>query len=301
LFATVAVGYAVTRLARLPERYSDFVVKACFTVFLPALLFRLMSEMQGFAGTDARLLAAFFGSCVLVFAAARVVSARWLHLDGVGQSVFAVGGIFSNNVLLGLPLAQVLLGEAAIPSVALVIVFNSLLLWTLVTVSVEWARHGALGRHRLGATVWGVLKNPIVASILGGAIHGRLFGPLPPILDEVLVHVGRVSGPLALVALGMGLAHYEVRRDLRTSLGMCAFKLVVQPAVVLGLALAFGLPSIETQAVVLLASMAIGTNVYLMARQFGALQSAVASGLVWSTVLAMITTPLWVLLVQALG
>ena len=65
-------------------------------------------------------------------------------MDGISQSVFAMGGIFSNNVLLGLPIAQVTLGETALPAVSLVLVFNSLVLWTLVTLSVEWARHREL-------------------------------------------------------------------------------------------------------------------------------------------------------------
>ena len=47
-----------------------------------------------------------------------------------------------------------------------------------------------------------------------------------------------------------------------------------------------------TWVVVLLASMSVGANVYLMAVQFEALQAAVAGSLVLSTVLAAITTPI---------
>ena len=43
---------------------------------------------------------------------------------------------------------------------------------------------------------------------------------------------------------------------------------------------------------VLLASMAIGANVYLMAAQFQTLKGTVASSLVLSTAAAAITTPL---------
>jgi malonate transporter len=297
LFATVAAGYAVVRVARLSSVWSDRLGKLCFAVFVPALLFHLMSGMGGLAGADGRLLVAFFGGCFVVFGVARIFSARWLGLDGVGQSVFALAGIFSNNVLLGLPLARTMLGDAAVPSVALVIVFNALILWTLVTVSVEWSRRGALSVHGLRATALGVLKNPVIVSIIAGALYGRLVGPLPPPVEAVLARVGAVSGPLILVALGMGLAHYDVRRDLRQSLFICTFKLAVQPLVVLGLARLLGLPPLETQAIVLLASMATGANVYLMARQFSSLESAVASSLVLSTALAAVTTPLWLVLV----
>jgi len=53
--------------------------------------------------------------------------------------------------------------------------------------------------------------------------------------------------------------------------------------------------------VVLLASMSVGVNVYLMAAQFDVLQSTVASSLVLSTVLAAATTPIWLSLLQALA
>jgi len=51
-----------------------------------------------------------------------------------------------------------------------------------------------------------------------------------------------------------------------------AIKLLVQPLVVWLLALLLGLPPVETQAVVLLAALSVGVNVYLMAREFDALQ-----------------------------
>ena len=104
---------------------------------------------------------------------------------------------------------------------------------------------------------------------------------------------------MALIALGMGLAEYGIRSGLKISLAICAVKLIVQPLVVWGLAVALGLPTMETQVIVLLASIAIGANVYLMSRQFKTLEGPVASSLVLSTGLAALTTPLLMTLVGA--
>src|SRR5439155_6517303 len=140
-FLLVLIGYALTRWGRWPKAVSDALTRFVFAVAVPALLFRLMSDFSRLPPVDARLLIAFFGSCLIVFVLGRAIG-RWLfHMDGVAQSVFALGGIFANNVLLGVPMAKVTLGAASLPAVSLVLVFNSLLLWTLVTVSVEWARH----------------------------------------------------------------------------------------------------------------------------------------------------------------
>jgi hypothetical protein len=62
--------------------------------------------------------------------------------------------------------------------------------------------------------------------------------------------------------------------------------------VVWALARLLGLPEMETRVVVLLSSIAIGANVYLMSRHFKSLEGPVASSLVLSTGLAALTTPL---------
>lgn len=291
LFLLVLAGYVLAASGRWPKAVSDALAKFVFAVAVPALLFSLMSDLSKLPPVDARLLIAFFGGCLIVFALGRGVGLL-LGLNGVQQSVFALGGIFANNVLLGVPIARATLGEAAMPSVALVLVFNSLTLWTLVTVSVEWARHGELSLRGFGATVYGVLTNPIVASVLAGAAFGLTGLPLPSLIGTPLALLGSAAVPLSLIVLGMGLAEYGIRAGWREAAAITALKLLVQPLVVWLLARLLGLPPVETQAVVLLAALAVGVNVYLMAREFDVLQGPVATSMVMSTALSALTVPL---------
>ncbi|MER2518823.1 MAG: AEC family transporter [Candidatus Accumulibacter phosphatis] len=292
LFVLVLAGYLLMRGCGWPPSMSENLSRFVFSVALPAMLFRMMSDFSKLPPVDARLLIAFFGGCLIVFVIGRLVAWRLFALDGVGQSVFALGGVFSNNVLLGLPLAKVALGEAAVPSVALVLVFNALILWTLLSVSIEWAQHGSFSLHGFAKTARGVLTNPIVAGILSGALFGLTGWPLPTLLAQPLAMLAQAAAPLALIALGMGLAEYGVRAGWQISVAICCLKLIVQPLVVWSLALLMGLPAMETQVVVLLASLAVGANVYLMSRQFKTLAGPVASSLVLSTALAALSTPL---------
>lgn len=299
LFALVFAGYGLMRWRRWPAAVSAGLTRFVFSVALPAMLFDLMAGLARLPPLDPRLLMAFFGSCLIVFVFGRLVAWRAFRLDGVSQSVFALGGVFSNNVLLGLPLARAALGDAAVPAVAMVLVFNALTLWTLVTVSVEWARHGNLSPRGFARTARGVLTNPIVAAILLGSGFGLAGFSLPPLLASPLALVGQAATPLALVALGMGLAEYGVRDGWRLSLAITAIKLVVQPFVVWILARALGLPPLETRVVVLLASIAVGANVYLMSRHFNVLEGPVATSLVLSTALSALTTPVVLTLLAA--
>jgi predicted permease len=299
LFVLVLAGYLLVVLGVLGKTVSDGVSKFVFAVALPALLFRLMSDLSRLPPVDARVLVAFFGGCLIVFILGRLAGWWLFRLDGVSQSVFALGGIFANNVLLGVPIARLALGEAALPVVALVLVFNSLTLWMLVTVSVEWARHGEFSLRGFGNTVRSVLTNPIVAAILAGTAFGLTGWKLPLLIDQPLALISDAATPLALFVLGMGLAEYGVRSGWREGLAITALKLIVQPLVVWALAWLLGLPPLETQVVVLLASLAVGINVYLMAREFDAMQGPVAASLVLSTALAALTTPLVLTLIGA--
>ena len=292
LFILVLAGYATVRWAKWPSSVSDALSRFVFGLALPAMLFLMMSHFARLPAVDLRLLIAFFGACLIIFIIGRLVAWRLFGLDPIAQSVFALGGIFSNNVLLGIPLAKSLLGDAALPAVALVLVFNSLILWTLVTISVEWARHGSFSLRGFARTAWSVITNPLVAAILSGTAFGMLGMTLPALIDAPLAMVGQAATPMALIALGMSLAEYGVTDGWRQSLAICALKLAGQPLVAWALARALSVPLLETQVVVLLSSLAVGTNVYLMSRQFKTMEGPVAASITLSTALAAVTTPL---------
>ena len=275
-----------------PKPVSDSLTRFVFTVAIPALLFRLMSDFSRLPPVDPRLLIAYFGSCFVV---SRVGpfdrDARVPHGRRVAIGLRS-GGIFANNVMLGVPLAKITLGEASIPVVSLVLVFNALTLWTLATVSVEWARHRTMSWSGYVQAAKAVLSNPIVASILIGTGWGLTAVPLPAVVDGTLELISQAAIPLSLIALGMGLAEYRIREGWRIGATICALKLFVQPAIVYLLARWLALPPLETQAIVMLASLPVGANVYLMSRQFNTLGDRWPRACVISTALAAATTPL---------
>ena len=292
LFLLIAVGFVLSRWGGWPLMAADTLTRFVFTVAIPTLLFRLMTDFARAPHVDARLLVAFFGGCFVVYAIARVAAHAIFRMDGAAQSVFAMGGIFANNVLLGVPLAKVTLGDASLPAVSLVLVFNSLVLWTLASVSVEWARHRDLSLKGIGRTIVGVVRNPVVASILVGTAFGFTGLTLPRFVDQTLSLISQAAIPLSLIALGMGLAGFGAASGWRVSSAMAFAKLVVHPLAVYALARLLDLPPLETTAIVLLASLPVGANVYLMSRQFDVLTGPVASSIVVTTVLAALTTPL---------
>ena len=299
LYALVLAGYLVASLPGWRHEWSTRAAHLVFAAVLPLMLFQMISHQASMSAVNPRVLIAYFGSCLIVFFVGRAI-ARWaFRMDGVSQSIFGLGGIFSNIVLTGLPIARIALGDAAVPVVALLLLFNALTLWTLVSVSVEWSLHGAFSLRGFARTALNVLSNPIIVSIVVGAAFGRSGFNLPAAADQGLRLVSEVAGPAALLTLGFELRGFAIRRALTPTLALCAVKLVLQPFVVWLLAVAIGLATLELRAVVLVASMSVGINVYLMAVRFQALQGEIASGVVMSNVLAAFSTPLLLAALQA--
>lgn len=298
LYVLIVLGYCLLRFAGWPTSISQGLTRFVFSIALPATLFHMMTGLAHLPAVDARLLIAFFGGCLIVFLLGRVLSKLVFKLNGEGQTIFALGGIFSNNLLLGVPFAKKMLGDASMASVALILTFNSLILWTLVTVSIEWARHGSLSKSGMLKTLRAVAGNPIVIGIFSGTLVGLSGYALPALAEQTLDMLGSAAMPLALIALGMGLAEFGQGNDWGISWAITFVKLLVQPLVVWGLAVMLGLPSMETNVVVLLASIAVGANVFLMARQFGTLEGAAAGSLLLSTAFSGVTSPLLLALIH---
>lgn len=296
LFLLIALGYGLGRFAGWPDSVNEGLNRFCFNVAIPCMLFNVMSKFWQSPPVDMRLLIAYFGSCFVLYILGRLL-AKVFRLDAISASVFGMAGIFSNNVMLGIPVALILLGPTSLASVALVLVFNSLILWTLVTVSIEWAQNGSFSVRGIAKTLTSVLRNPIIIGIFSGFLWSLLLQrPLPLFIASPVNMVAQIAAPLTLITLGMSLSHYQIRKGLPASLTICLLKLVLMPALIWLAAWLLHLPREESQVVVLLGSMAVGINVYLMAQKFQVLQGATATSMLLSTLFSTVSTPLFMIL-----
>lgn len=71
------------------------------------------------------------------------------------------------------------------------LVFNGLILWTLVTVSIEWARNGSPTLSGFAKTARSVLTNPLIVGILSGTLFSLTGLPLPTFVDRPVSMLGQ--------------------------------------------------------------------------------------------------------------
>ncbi|HYE00073.1 MAG TPA: AEC family transporter [Alphaproteobacteria bacterium] len=294
VFGLIAIGWIAGRRGVVAEAgmkgLNDFV----FFFAIPALLFRAMAKEGLPAGADARVLVSYFGGCYASFGLGLLAARLLFRLPLTELAVFGMGAMFSNTVLLGLPLIGAAYGDRGLVTLLLIIAFNSLLLFTLTTLVYELGRGQGT---RLGATLAETLralaKNPIILSLFAGlAWHAAGLG-LPQGLDRFLGFLGGAAAPTALFALGVSLTGFRLAGDLPQAGLLVAFKLLVHPAITWVLASrVFGLDPLVVAVATVVAALPTGSNVYMFAARYGTYERRAASAILLSTALAVVTVSL---------
>lgn len=317
IFVVVAIGWVVGRLKWLGEAdVARTLSNAAFYIYIPALLFRTMVRLD-VANLPWSTLAAFFGPALALLVAVylwqrqvRVRSEQAAALRVTAPSVRAMTSAFGNNVQVGLPLVAALFGEAGLAIHIAIISLHSLVLMTTATVLAESdlarERHrdgGNDGRWRaLMVTARSTLIHPVVLPILCGLAWQGLFGPLPALADEILLTLSQAVIPLCLVLIGLSLAHYGIRGNLRQAAVLVALKLFLLPTVVLLAAhWGLGLEGVPLAVVVMAAGLPVGVNALIFAQRYEALEAEATSSVVLSTLGFMLTAPLWLAVLTAVG
>ncbi|OCG75434.1 AEC family transporter [Gilliamella sp. Occ4-3] len=292
LFILILLGYLAVKIGRWQKTVTDSLTKFTFYIAFPIMLFQIMSHFSEQSQIDIKVLFVFFGGSFIVFAFGCLVASKLFKLTGSESTLFAMGGIYTNTVFVGIPIIKMLLGEKAIPIVAIIVIFNALILWTLATVSIEFVQMGKFSGRSFIKALKNVSKNPIIIGIFTGIVVNYIGLPMPKFINQSTKMVSDMTAPLSLIVLGMGLAEYKIRDKLLITTSICILKLAALPIVTYIMGKLLGLPTLELQVVVLLSSVSIAINCYMMARQFEVLQGPIASSLLISTALSSITTPL---------
>jgi malonate transporter len=300
VFALIAAGYVAVLFRFVSETANKGISEFAFSIAIPALLFRTVVVSEFPSVNAFQVWGAYYGALALCWIAALLTSSvlRQKREDG---PVFAIGAVYGNIVMLGIPLTLSALGSQAAGPMALILSVNTPLLWLCGTLQMAW-----IDRKQSGSPASLVLpiildlaRNPIMLA-LGLGLLWRLTGiGLHPVVDRTVELLAQAGSPTALIALGINLFRFEVRGAKLGIVIMCALKLLAMPAVAWMLAHLLQLPPIVAGVVVLFAAMPTGANAYIFAVQYQRLVNPVSGAVALGTMLAAVTLPLIVVLVTS--
>jgi predicted permease len=190
-------------------------------------------------------------------------------------------------------------GERATGPIAMVILAEVGILMPLGLACMGLGQRSAgAARGLAGVLARATLLNPIVLGVAAGAGLGLLGIALPGPVDRLFSFLGGSAGPVALFALGGGLAGQHLGEGWRPVLGLVAAKLVAYPALAWVVLRASGLGPDWVASGTLLAALPTAAYAFVFAQRFEAAPERVSAVILVSTLAGAVTFPLtaWLVL-----
>jgi malonate transporter and related proteins len=325
IFALIFAGFLAPRFKLLPESGVAGINAFVFYFALPAMLFRVITQQPLSSFNSPRFILAYSITGIIIFGYMLLIS-KPVH--GLRQStVFGLNSAHGNVGYLGVALVTELamhggtagkgLGTSILAPIVLVIMCDILVVIVLGIACLEWDRQQTSRREmfmldgdeanipsrwKLLLTVpWGVLKSPLVISILSGLTYSllreytgvNLWQPA----DTFLRILAAAAGPCALFAIGASLGNSKISLDSEV-VALTVAKLLVHPIIAaIMLFVVFKVDKTTGAIGVLAASLPAASNTYIIAERYGARSAPLAQAMIVGTLLgvATVTFSIWAL------
>ena len=291
LFFMMGVGFFFGKRGMLYSDTLSQLSRLLLTVVCPCTVINALQVER-----STQLLAGM-GQALLLVAASYVVFGGAAHFLFPRQSAptraaLRFGTVYGNVGFMGLPLVMSVLGEGAVPYCAMGIAVFNVANWT----------HGVTVMGQKGSLRRAVL-NP---GVIGFAIAMALFVggvALPGPVRSAVEYISGLNTPLAMVVIGTQLAEADLPSTFRQPRNYLVsfLRLALFPTLTALLLLPLRSSSGLYCALVLLSATPVAGTTSLFAQQFGRDTAPAAESITLSTLLSILTLPLFAVLARGIS
>lgn len=299
VIAMIALGFFLAKRKWFEGNSSALISRLVVSVALPAYMIsnlmssydkaKLISMLPGLPIPFLAMLGSF-----LVASGLAVVLKVPRGRRGTFASMFSL----ANAVFIGLPVNLLLFGDESLPFALLYYIANTTVFWTLGTYCI--ASDGAIrsGRARPSPVSAAGLKRILSPPLLGfiAAIFMIMTGiSLPKSIMDLCKYLGNMTTPLSMLFVGIVISRIELKK-MRFGLDIAfvlAGRFLVTPFLIFLLMRGRDLPLLMKQVFLITSAMPAMTQTPILAEAYGADAEYAGIGTSLTTVLSMITIPVY--------
>lgn len=302
----IAVGFFAGKRNWISAGSVKDLSNLVFLILIPALLFRTMGAVH-LEKLDLKPVGVYFLSVGIIFTGMLL----WQGLSR-RSTVVALASIFSNTIMIGVPLVGLAYGETALVYLFTLISLHALVLLTIATVVLEFAvvreksqqvrtesgqpAHDAHTATSIAKNVALAMRNavihPVPLPIIAGLLFAQTGWTIPAVVDRPLQLLGSAFGPLALVLVGVTLAHTKVGAHIKDAFAIALVKNALHPALMAAMGWAFGLSGMPLTVMIVAASLPVGANVFLFSQRYLVAQELITASVAVTTAVALVSVSL---------
>lgn len=203
------------------------------------------------------------------------------------------GVICSNAGFLGNPVAEGVFGSIGLAMASIFLIPMRIMMWSsgiaIYTRSTDWK-----------GTLKKVATHPCIIACFAGLILMLTQWPLPAVAEKTITTIGNCNTALSMMVIGMILADANLLALFdKEVLIYSLLRLILMPAALYSVCLLFHVPALVTGVCVLLTGMPAGATTSILASKYHADELFATRLVVASTILSMVTIPLWSFLLTA--
>lgn len=291
----ISIGYALTEKGWFNEEISRSFAKLVTNVSLPALM---ISDLMGsftrdkFVSLSKGLMAPFLSIAVCYIIS--VVVSKILKVEKSREGTFQSMFFNSNTIFIGLPVNLALFGDKSVPYVLLYYIANTTFFWTLGVYCISKDTPGEHGSIFSKTTIKRIVSPPLLGFITA-VILILLKIQLPPFIMNTCKYLGNLTTPLSMIFIGISI-HSVKFKELKIDkdvLGVLAGRFLVCPLIMFVMLMLMPMPGIMKKVFIMQSAMPVMTNAPIIAKVYGADSKYAAVMVTLSTVLSMITIPIF--------
>lgn len=300
VFAIIVTGFLAVRANIVDDAITGWLIAFAYKICLPALMITIVSDAKFDELLNWGFWIAFGGATLAVLCLVLVAGRGWLGHDRSTLTIAALSAAMTNAGFVALPILHHVFGAKGVPPAAIANLIIAAVMFPLAVVLMELARGSAGERRSVMGIAWQVISNPMVwSTLLGFALAAGQIS-LPGVVDDFLLTLGQGLTPAALFAVGASIRLGDLVHDTARLAVLTTLKLIVLPAITLGLALILGLAPIWAVAATICAAVPTAKNVVVLAHQFDQGKAVASMAISATTMFSIGTLTLWFLLLAQL-
>lgn len=298
LMLFIVVGYVARKIKVMPDGFDKMLTKFVMAIPLPCMIinsFNIEFSVDMLLSAPV-ILALSVGSMAAVYIVVHLCTLK-VGVDTRKTVRFAL--MFTNFTFMGLPIVAEIYGAVG--------AFN----YVIFTLPIRIIFYGGapliLGKGEklnVKETLRQFLCEPVIAVFIGFVLYVTRI-QLPEVITSVMEGLGSMASPLGLILCGAIIADAKWSGIMKypSVFVVTALRLLVVPAGVLGLFLLLGIDHGIIRTTIFYYAMPVASFLptFLLRYNSEAVEARVAGGymVVISTLLCMLTIPLWAVVLQA--
>ena len=296
----IFAGWALKKIGVIKDSFQEATNTLVFRVLFPIMLFRDIAATD-LAGTFTPKFFFFcLGATLLCLLTVWGIALLFVK-DRTAIGSFVQGSIRGSAGVLGVAFAVNMYGHSGmvpLMMVAIVPVYN---IGSVILLSIYGSERSGDRRTQILQVVKEVATNPLILGILAGIPFALLRVNFPDMVDKCINNLANLTTPLSLLLVGSQFDFSSLGEKKILTIIASVIKLVIQPALLLPVAVLLGFRGQELIAVLIMLGAPTTVSSYIMARNMHNDADLSCGIVVITTLFSAVTVTGFIYILRALG